>query len=80
MAPTSCRSSPAQTPPRQSITVEPDHEGKEWKTYTLKLPPPSLTHLRLAPCAAPGLVRLARVVLKDADGKVVKAWMGKPAL
>jgi hypothetical protein len=65
--------------PERSITFEPDHEGKEWQSYTLKLPTTTLTQLRLDPSAAPGLVRLARVVLKDAEGKVVKAWMGAPA-
>jgi arylsulfatase A-like enzyme len=63
---------------QNSIAFEPDHEGKEWKHYTLKLPVTSLTYLRLDPSAAPGLVRIARVVLKDAEGKVVKTWMGAP--
>ncbi len=64
--------------PQDSVTFEPDHEGKEWKNYTLKLPATSLTHLRLDPSSAPGLVRIARVVLKDAHGNVVKVWMGTP--
>jgi hypothetical protein len=41
--------------------------------------PPALTHLRLDPGSAPGLFRIARMVLKGADGKVVKAWIGRPA-
>ena len=48
-------------------------------TTTIKLPTKSLTHLRLDPSASPGLVRIARVVLKNADGKLVKAWMSEPA-
>jgi hypothetical protein len=37
------------------------------------------THLRLDPSSAPGLARIARVVLKDADGNVVKAWIESKA-
>jgi len=66
-------------PPQQSTSFDPDHEGKQWKNYTLNLPTTSLTHLRLDPSAAPGFVRIARVVLKDTNGEVVKAWMGPPA-
>jgi arylsulfatase A-like enzyme len=62
----------------QSVTFEPDPTGKEWTYHTLKLPAKALTHLRLDPNSAPGLVRIARVVLKDAEGKVVKAWFGSP--
>jgi len=65
--------------PQKSITFEPDHEGKEWKNYTVKLPTGSLKYLRFDPSSAPGLARIARVVLKDAEGKVVKAWMGQAA-
>jgi hypothetical protein len=66
-------------PPKQSITFEPDHEGKEWKNYTLKLPTDSLKYLRFDPSSAPGLARIAQVVLKDAEGNVVKAWIGSAA-
>jgi arylsulfatase A-like enzyme len=66
-------------PPKQSIIFEPDHEGKEWKNYTLKLPTDSLKYLRFDPSSAPGLARIAQVVLKDVEGKVVKAWIGSVA-
>ncbi|MDP6356318.1 MAG: sulfatase-like hydrolase/transferase [Planctomycetota bacterium] len=61
----------------QSVTFLLKHDGKQWHTYTVKLPAaePALTHLRLDPGTAPGLVRIARMVLKDANGKVVKSWM-----
>jgi hypothetical protein len=66
-------------PPKQSVTFEPDHEGKEWKNYTLKLPTDSLKYLRFDPSSAPGLARIAQVVLKDAEGNLVKAWIGSAA-
>jgi len=77
--------STAATPeftPAQSVTFDDQHGGAQWHDYTIKLPAVStaLTHLRLDPGNAPGLVRIARLVLKDADGKGVKAWLGNPAL
>ncbi|MBM4093147.1 MAG: sulfatase [Planctomycetes bacterium] len=65
----------------QCVTFEPKHDGQQWHDYTIALPAvtPALTHLRLDPGNAPGLVRIARLVLKDADGKVVKAWLGNAA-
>jgi hypothetical protein len=65
----------------QSVKFEARHDGDQWHDYTVKLPAimPALTHLRLDPGNAPGLVRIARLVLKDADGKVIKTWMGTTA-
>ena len=60
-----------------SVTFSPNHDGEQWHDYTVTLPAvaPALTHLRLDPGNAPGLVRIARIVLKDASGKVVKSWI-----
>jgi hypothetical protein len=60
----------------QSVSFEAEHDGAKWHDYTIKLPAVStaLTHLRLDPGNAPGLVRIARLVLKDGTGKVIKAW------
>ena len=65
----------------QCVSFEPKHDGQQWHDYTIALPAvtPALTHLRLDPGNAPGLVRIARLVLRDADGKVVKAWLGTAA-
>lgn len=62
------------------VKFEPKHDGQQWHDYSIALPAitPALTHLRLDPGTAPGLVRIARLVLKDAAGKVVKAWIGGP--
>lgn len=56
------------------------HEGHQWREYTVALPAvtPALTHLRFDPGESPGQVRIARIVLKDASGKVIKSWMGQP--
>jgi hypothetical protein len=63
----------------QSVRFDAIHNG-QWHDYAIALPvaQASVTFLRLDPCAAPGLVRIARLVLKDATGKVVKAWFGQP--
>jgi hypothetical protein len=60
-----------------SVTFSPNHDGEQWHDYTVTLPAvtPALTHLRVDPGNAPGLVRIARIVLKDASGKVVKSWI-----
>jgi hypothetical protein len=60
-----------------SVTFSPQHDGQQWHEYKVALPSvtPALTHLRLDPGNAPGLVRIARIVLKNASGKVVKSWM-----
>lgn len=65
----------------RSITFLPRHDDQQWHEYTLELPAvtPAITHLRLDPGEAPGVVRIARIVLKDASGKVIKSWMGQPA-
>lgn len=66
----------------RSIAFEPLHDGATWHEYALRIPEAMLplTRLRLDPGNAPGLVRIARLVLKDANGNVVKAWMGEAAL
>jgi arylsulfatase A-like enzyme len=65
----------------QSEKLDIRHGAAQWRDYAVKLPvvTPALTHLRLDPGTAPGLVRIARFVLKDADGKVIKAWVGAAA-
>ncbi len=62
----------------QSVSFKAEHDGAKWHDYTIKISEAtqSVTHLRLDPGNAPGLVRIARFVLKDKSGKVVKAWMG----
>ena len=44
----------------QSVSFEAEHDGAKWHDYTIKLPAVStaLTHLRLDPGTAPGLVRI----------------------
>jgi arylsulfatase A-like enzyme len=65
----------------QSEKLDIQHGAAQWRDYTVKLPAvtPALMHLRLDPGTAPGLVRIARFVLRDADGKVLKAWVGATA-
>ena len=64
-----------------SVKLDIRHSAAQWHDYSVKLPTvtPALMHLRLDPGTAPGLVRIARFVLKDADGKVIKAWVGTAA-
>jgi len=65
----------------QRVEFDVRHDGAQWRDYSVKLPAvtPALTHLRIDPGTAPGLVRIARLVLKDAEGKVVKVWLGNAA-
>ncbi len=65
----------------QCVNFEPKHDGQQWHDYTIALPAvtPALKHLRLDPGNAPGLVRIARLVLRGSDGKVVKVWIGNAA-
>lgn len=65
----------------QSVKFAPEHDDKQWRDYVIRLPATTqpITHLRFDPGAAPGLVRIARLVLKEADGKVVKVWIGGTA-
>lgn len=65
----------------QSVGFEPSHDPEKWEVFTVQIPvvTPPLTHLRLDPGTAPGLVRIARLVLKDAAGNLVKAWIGPEA-
>lgn len=65
----------------QKVGFKPLHDPAQWQDCTVRLPvtSPPITHLRVDPGTAPGLVRIARLVLKDADGNVLKAWIGKEA-
>jgi arylsulfatase A-like enzyme len=65
----------------QSVKLEIRHGGDQWRDCSVRLPAvtPALTHLRLDPGNAPGLVRIARIVLKDGEGSVIKAWAGEPS-
>jgi arylsulfatase len=50
------------------------HDG-QWQDVALSIPESRrLFALRIDPCAGPGEVRLERVRLKDAQGKVLKSW------
>jgi arylsulfatase A-like enzyme len=64
--------------PGQSVTFQLQHDGQAWREYTVELPATAqpLRHLRFDPGNAPGLVRIARLVLKDAKGKLLKTWIG----
>lgn len=63
----------------QSVGFEPRHDG-QWHDYRVKLPADgSIRFVRLDPSAGPGLVRIARLAIKDADDKIVKTWMPQPA-
>ena len=63
----------------QNVTFEPIHDG-QGRDYTLTLPveQPAVTFLRLDPGSSPGEIRLERLVLEDANGRVLKAWIGTP--
>ena len=62
---------------KSSVIFSPNHDSEQWHEYKVALPAvkPAITHLRLDPGNAPGVVRIARIVLKDASGKVVKSWI-----
>ena len=64
--------------PGQSVQFQLQHDGQAWREYTVELPATAqpLRHLRFDPGNAPGLVRIARLVLKDAKGKLLKTWIG----
>ncbi len=50
------------------------HDG-EWQVVTLRIPETRrLFALRLDPCGGPGAVRIERLQLKDAAGKILQAW------
>jgi arylsulfatase A-like enzyme len=61
----------------RSVTFLMKHDGEHWHEYVVDLPATetAITHLRLDPGAAPGIVRIAKIVLKDASGNVVKSWI-----
>lgn len=61
------------------VGFQPIHDG-QWHDYKVKLPAgDAIRFLRFDPSAGPGLVRVARLVLVDAEGKAVKRWIGPPA-
>jgi len=63
----------------QRVGFKPIHDD-QWHDDVVRLPvSEAITFLRFDPGNAPGLIRVARFVLKDGAGSVVKAWMGKPA-
>lgn len=66
---------------QNSVKLSYQHSAAEWRDESVNLPAvtPALMHLRFDPGTAPGLVRIARFVLKDAKGKVIKAWVGADA-
>jgi arylsulfatase len=50
------------------------HDG-EWQTMILKIPETKSIHgLRLDPCAGPGNVTIAGLLLKNATGETLKSW------
>lgn len=61
----------------RSVTFELHHDGQQWRDYRIAIPAADpIVTLRLDPGSGPGLVRVARLVLKDAGGKVLKNWIG----
>ncbi|MBN2449271.1 MAG: sulfatase-like hydrolase/transferase, partial [Lentisphaeria bacterium] len=64
----------------QRLGFTPTHDPEQWQSFALTIPvvSPPLTFLRLDPGNAPGWVRIADLVLRDGNGNVVKAWIGKP--
>jgi arylsulfatase A-like enzyme len=56
------------------LTFPVKHDGK-WQTVTLNIPETRrLFGLRFDPCAGSGEVRVEGLQLKDATGKIIKAW------
>ena len=64
--------------PRDSVTFPVEHDNL-WHDYSVKLPATNaLTALRWDPSTAPGEIHLARLALRDADGKLVTEWRYAP--
>lgn len=61
-------------PAGRRLGFEVAHDG-QWHDITLKLDTTGTLHsLRLDPCAGPGVVRLQKLVLRDAQGKPHPVW------
>ncbi len=58
----------------QSVRFPIEHDGV-WHDYEIKIPPASITALRLDPGSAPGEVRIACFMLIDGQGREVKRWL-----
>lgn len=60
-----------------SVGFDVKHDGEQWHDYAVSLPATDtpITHVRLDPGNAQGIVRIAKIVLKDKSGNVVKAWL-----
>ena len=64
--------------PRDSVTFPVEHDNL-WHDYSVKLPATNtITALRWDPATAPGEIRLARLALRDADGKLTAEWRYAP--
>lgn len=62
--------------PSDSVEFKLNHGGAEWHSHAIELPTDGrVTYLRLDPGSGPGIVRIARMVLKDSRGKTVGSWM-----
>lgn len=57
----------------QSIVLPVQHDG-EWHDYKAELPSEKLTGLRIDPASGKGEIRIGSLELRDAAGKLVKAW------
>ena len=63
---------------RNSVTFPVEHDNL-WHDYSVKLPATNaITSLRWDPSTAPGEIRLARLALRDADGKLTAEWRYAP--
>jgi arylsulfatase A-like enzyme len=60
----------------QSVALTMQHDG-EWHDYKVELPAEKLTGLRLDPASGKGEIRIGSLELRDAAGKLVKAWKHK---
>lgn len=65
--------------PTQRVTFPLKHDSTTWHEYRVELPAGTASRLRFDPGNAPGLVRIARLVLKDSRDNVVKSWIGAGA-
>ena len=64
--------------PQASVTFPVEHDNL-WHDYTVKIPATNaITALRWDPATAPGEIRLARLALRDADGKLTAEWRYAP--
>lgn len=59
----------------QTVPFDAKHDG-QWHDYEIKLPIEKLTALRLDPANASGEITISTLELRDAAGKLTKAWTG----